>query len=365
MKQPGNPLNDLERDTTGGNAPSDALERPRPPTHKWRHLLQVLILTLAVYFLLPQITTLSHSMEVLRQMKWWAVGLAFGTQCLSYAGSGYLVRATAGLAGQTVSVRLGSAVTIGSASIGLVAGGTFGAIATAYHWLRDRGVNAQGASLASSLPVLFFNNALMFSAAIFGLIHLLVANELNLFEALGFGFAALFLAGIAVFFLWGLNHRSALVRLVERGGRWWAGVRKRPFREELASEVLDPLWSAWALFRSGGWLRPTVGALLNVGFDFLTLFLLFVAVGHPLDPASLLVGYGLPQLLARFAFLPGGIGVVEGSMAALYHGLGVPEAVSVVVIMAYRGLSFWLPTLIGFPVAAYLEHRQKKGSIEN
>jgi uncharacterized membrane protein YbhN (UPF0104 family) len=28
--------------------------------------------------------------------------------------------------------------------------------------------------------------------------------------------------------------------------------------------------------------------------------------------------------------------------------------------MAYRGLSFWLPTLIGFPIAAVLEHRRKK-----
>ena len=62
-------------------------------------------------------------------------------------------------------------------------------------------------------------------------------------------------------------------------------------------------------------------------------------------------------VVAKFAIiLAGGVGVVEAGMAALYHGLGVPEAVTVVVILAYRVLSFWLPTLFGFPMVPYLQH---------
>jgi hypothetical protein len=42
-------------------------------------------------------------------------------------------------------------------------------------------------------------------------------------------------------------------------------------------------------------------------------------------------------------------------MTALYRGLGVPAAVAVLVILAYRALSFWIPTLLGFPIALYLD----------
>jgi hypothetical protein len=56
---------------------------------------------------------------------------------------------------------------------------------------------------------------------------------------------------------------------------------------------------------------------------------------------------------------PGGIGVVEGGMAALYDGLGVPDPVTVVVVLGYRLISFWLPNLSGFPVAAFLQHSRK------
>ena len=96
---------------------------------------------------------------------------------------------------------------------------------------------------------------------------------------------------------------------------------------------------------------------MNLGFDMLTLYFLFVAAGHSVTPGVLLVGYGLPQLLAKFAIiLPGGVGVVEAGMAALYHGLGVPEAVTVVVVLAYRMMCFWVPTLVRAPLIPYLQH---------
>ncbi len=87
----------------------------------------------------------------------------------------------------------------------------------------------------------------------------------------------------------------------------------------------------------------------------LTLYFLFVAAGHTVSPGILLAGYGLPQLLGKVSFLPGRVGIVEGTMAALYDGLGVPDGVTVVVILTYRVLSFWLPTLLGFPLVPYLQ----------
>lgn len=80
-----------------------------------------------------------------------------------------------------------------------------------------------------------------------------------------------------------------------------------------------------------------------------------MAARHVVTPGVLLAGYGMPLLLARISILPGGLGVTEGSMVALYHALGVPTAVTVLVVLAYRLLSFWVPTFVGFPLIAYLQ----------
>jgi uncharacterized protein (TIRG00374 family) len=65
-------------------------------------------------------------------------------------------------------------------------------------------------------------------------------------------------------------------------------------------------------------------------------------------------------MVGRVSFLPGGVGVVEGTMAALYGSLGVPGGVTVVVVLTYRVISFWLPTVLGFPLAVYLQRARHR-----
>ena len=44
-------------------------------------------------------------------------------------------------------------------------------------------------------------------------------------------------------------------------------------------------------------------------------------------------------------------------MTAIYLSLGIPQSIGVVVILSYRLFSFWLPTLLGFTAAGYLENK--------
>ena len=86
---------------------------------------------------------------------------------------------------------------------------------------------------------------------------------------------------------------------------------------------------------------------------------IFIAAGYNIKIGVLFASYGLPYLLAKIAFIfPGGIGVVEATMAAIQTSLGVPSQISVVVILVYRLFSFWLPTLLGFAAMGYLNHNQ-------
>ena len=43
-----------------------------------RYLSTLLLLEVAVHLLLPQLTTLEHSLGVLKAMNWWMVALAVG-----------------------------------------------------------------------------------------------------------------------------------------------------------------------------------------------------------------------------------------------------------------------------------------------
>jgi glycosyltransferase 2 family protein len=98
-----------------------------------------------------------------------------------------------------------------------------------------------------------------------------------------------------------------------------------------------------------------VGAILNTSFDMLTLGFLFWATGYRVSVAVLLAGYGIPQILGKFTLILGGVGVIETSMVGLYTLLGAPKPIAVVAVLAYRLLSFWIPTLIGVALVPYLE----------
>jgi uncharacterized protein (TIRG00374 family) len=71
--------------------------------------------------------------------------------------------------------------------------------------------------------------------------------------------------------------------------------------------------------------------------------------------AVLVMGYFLGTLGSLLP-LPGGIGGVEGGMIGAFAAFGVPGGRAVVGVLAYRAISFWLPTLPG--VAGYLGLRK-------
>jgi uncharacterized membrane protein YbhN (UPF0104 family) len=333
---------------------SHKLTVPQLTIRLGRYLLPLLLLGLAVHLILPQITALGHSLQVIKGMALWAVALAVVMQALSYLGSGYLLKSIVAVVGQRLSVLRGTQIFTAAASVGLVGGGPVGNIAITYRWTHGCGVSAEGALLAGWLPTLFYDSALVI-VGIFGLLHLLIVHELSALQAVGFGLTLLLLSLIAVVVVWGVHHRPRLTALAARLFGRWAALRHRPYDPAGTEAATGRLFSAWDTLRAGGWRGPALGAALNTMFDMLTLYFLFVAAGHSVSPGILLAGYGLPLLLGKVSFLPGGVGVVEGTMAALYNGLGVPGGVTVVVILSYRFLSFWLPLLVGFPLVPYLQ----------
>ncbi len=102
--------------------------------------------------------------------------------------------------------------------------------------------------------------------------------------------------------------------------------------------------------------RPlaVIGAAAYWGFDIATLGMSFRAFGQVLPVAVLIMGYFIGTLGSLLP-LPGGLGGVEGGMIGAFAAYGVPGGRAVVGVLAYRAISFWLPTIPG--VIGYLRLR--------
>jgi uncharacterized protein (TIRG00374 family) len=99
-----------------------------------------------------------------------------------------------------------------------------------------------------------------------------------------------------------------------------------------------------------------LGAVAYWGFDIAVLGLSFHAFNTSLPLAVLVMGYFLGTLGSLLP-LPGGIGGVEGGMIGAFAAFDVPAGRVVIAVLAYRAISFWLPTLPG--IGGYVRLRSR------
>jgi uncharacterized protein (TIRG00374 family) len=101
-----------------------------------------------------------------------------------------------------------------------------------------------------------------------------------------------------------------------------------------------------------------LGALAYWGFDIAVLWAAFRAFGHSPPGAVIVMAYYVGTL-GNALPLPGGIGGVEGGMIAAFIAFGVSGHLAVLAVLAYRTISYWLPTIPG--AVAYLRLRHELG----
>jgi len=97
------------------------------------------------------------------------------------------------------------------------------------------------------------------------------------------------------------------------------------------------------------------GAVLFWAFQIAALWASFQAFGEA-PPLSVVIMGFFVGMLGNLLPLPGGIGGVDGGMIGAFAAFGVDTGLAVVAVLAYRGFTFWLPTIPG--VVAYLQLRK-------
>jgi hypothetical protein len=247
--------------------------------------------------------------------------------------------------------------------VGLVAGGLVGIGGSSFRWLRDAGTRPEGALLAGWLPTLL-NASTVAVFALLGMVQLVLVQDLSTALWIAFSLSLALLVVVAAAIFWSSGHRDAAKKILCRWEERWARLRKKQAEPERLMATVDRLFDAFHVLKTRGWKAPVAAAAMGVVFDMGAMYWLFVAAGNQLTPGKVLSGYALPLLIGKVAVIPGGIGVVEGTMILLYRGFGVPTATAVLVVLAYRVIAFWMPNLLGFCIIPLMQIPTKRTGSE-
>lgn len=188
-----------------------------------------------------------------------------------------------------------------------------------------------------------------------GLSYLFIKSMLQFYEVIAATILLTIVLILCAILLLGLWRPDWLRRLVFWGQKManrLAKILRRP-------ALLDDNWAArhsqefaeatLAIGKRPHYLMCTLGIALAAHlFNLLCLYILFLAFGFPITLGPLVAGYAVGLLFWIVSPTPQGIGIVEGMMLLVFTSLRVRAEIAATVVLAFRGLAFWLPLGLGF-----------------
>lgn len=306
-----------------------------------------------LYLVLPNLPGVGAVHEIEHGDKWWiAVGVVLET--LSFAGYVVLFRAVLLRGRESIGWAASYEITMaGVAATRLFAAAGAGGVALTAWALRRSGMEPR---LVASRMVAFMV-----------LLYVIYAGSL-LIDGIGLGtgvfpgggsFAITIVPAIIATVLFAIVGSVALLPgdAERRLGRWASGSGR--LAHWVARAVTIPALGASGVRTAIGLVRSRdprlLGAVAWWGFDISVLWAMFHAFGSPPSFTVIWMAYFV-GMLGNLLPLPGGLGGVEGGMIGSLAAFGVDLNLAVLAVLAYRAISFWLPTPLG--VVAYLQLRR-------
>jgi uncharacterized protein (TIRG00374 family) len=216
---------------------------------------------------------------------------------------------------------------------------------------------------ASTITVLFETiilTAAMATVGLLGLAYLIRRGQVGTVQitslgALALGAAALVWAG------WRLAlHPQRSRNLLHKLAALWNhffGRFKTVQPQALDERLLTFQTSLGQLQYIPRW-KYVFAAYARVALDVATLGACFMIFRNPVQPGTLLTGYGLILVASGLAALPGGLGFADASVPVIFSGLGVAGSVALAAGLTYRLIAFWLLRFIGFISWQLLESKK-------
>ena len=229
-----------------------------------------------------------------------------------------------------------------------VPGGPAVSSAYRYRYYRKHGATSQGAGW-TIFTVLIAQAIAMSLILLVGVLIALSGSATGASTRTAVAALVIIIAAIAV-----LARRDLVLRLavaiVRMAGR--AGIGER-IAATLERMRLIPLgtWQAVGVvvLAAGVWLA-----------DFGCLLCAFRAVHAAIPWSGALLAYCVAEIAGMLPIVPGGIGIVEGSLAAILAAYGADRASALAAALGFRLVSFWLAIVVGSISVGAIAHRTRR-----
>jgi uncharacterized membrane protein YbhN (UPF0104 family) len=307
-----------------------------------------------LYLVLPNLPGVNSVHEIEHGDKWWiAIGVLL--EVGSFAGYVILFRAVLLRGREAIGWRASYEITMaGVAATRLFAAAGAGGVALTAWALRRSGMESRivACRMVAFMAILYviYAGSLLIDG---------VGLGVGLFPG-GGSFAITIVPAIVAVILFAAAGVLALLpgdieRRLERGA---AGAGR--LKHWLARAVTGPALAASGLRTAADLVRTRdprlLGAFAWWGFDISVLWAMFHAFGSAPPFTVIWMAYFVGTL-GNLLPLPGGLGGVEGGMIGAFAAFNVDLNLAVLAVLAYRAISFWLPTPLG--VIAYLQLRRR------
>ena len=322
-----------------------------------RYLLGVLLGFAVLVLLFGKRGELVASWHQLGRVSFAWAAAAIGAEALSLWFFAYLQHRVLRLTGTRIRMPALFLLTLANDAIAATVPGE-PAVSSAYRFRYYRRRGASSASAAWTVFTILIAQAIgMSMLLLLGVVIALAAST----SAVGTGVTLL---GLVVVVGAGavLVRRDLVLRLVGRLVRAFQRLTGRP-RGSLAARIDATLARMREIPLGRG---PTVMIIVlaaSVWFsDFLCLVFSFRAVHAPIPWDGVLLAYGAAQVVGSFPIVPGGLGIVEGSLAVILVAYGAARVSALSAAIMFRVANFWLAIAIGWlAFAAIALHARRSG----
>ena len=288
----------------------------------------------------------------------WASG-AVVAEVLSVVGYGFLQQRVLLWSGSEISLASLTLVSLANNAIAYTVPGE-PAVSSAYRYRFFRRHGASGASAGWTILTILIAQAIGMSLLL--LVGVLVALTGHAgVEARGTVIVGLFVVLIAGALL---VRRDSLLRFLGFATRLIQRLTGHP-RDDVMARIESTLARMREIPLSTVKVMKLVSMATALWFaDFLILICCFGAVHAAIPWSGVLLAFGVAQIVASLPLIPGGIGLVEGSLAVILVAYGAHRAPALAVVLVYRFLTFWLVITVGWIAIAVIEWRVRRVASE-
>jgi len=310
-----------------------------------------------VWFLVSRFTEVEKLTKTLAQGQWQWMGIAALLQAVHFLLYAGLYESAFATVGVRVRFRDVLSLVFGALFVNVVVPTGGMGLAGPALFIDDAARRGQspGRTAIGTLVQLVADYAAFAFVLVIGLAYLFHQRDLRVYEIAGSIILMALIVVLSGSLLLGLWHPLALGRIMlwlERTVSWLAAKARRrsPLSPGWAQKRTDEFSAATeAVARHRYEPLRTVGiALAAYVADLACLYALFLAFHQPVKLGPLVAGFAMGMVFWIVSITPEGIGVVEGVMTLVYTSLGVPAEAAALVSLSFRGLTFYIPVVIGF-----------------